>query len=175
MPRFPLTSLLALPLLVASQGVLAQGFELDCDGAGDRAVTTVPSPMDRYAEVQCTIYGHMLRGAPGKEWVLPGTYSPVVISAQLYVEQPQVVEHAMHFRRITAETHRGREASAIFGAYAGFLLPPEDAPEVMELRAISNEGVEQRVYLFETGPGSLWGYTCQPVCEPGAPFMVMGP
>lgn len=172
MPRSLITLLLAVPIWVAAQTTSPPAFEMDCAGAGPEAVTTVPPPMDRHAEVQCTIYGHMIKGVRGTAWLPPGSQYPVMISAQLIVNQPQVVKHAMHFRRITAETHRGREAAAIFGAYAKFLLSPEDAPQVLELRAVSNEGVEQKVYLFETGPGSLWGYACEPVCNPDRPFMV---
>ena len=152
-----------------------QPIDLDCKDAKKEAVTEIPEPFEDLAAVHCTIYGHLITGSEGVLWNYPGGFAPVIIPSQMVKAEPKVVNHEMYFTSITANTLKGKEAKNIFSRFGkGFDMSEVESPaEVLELVATNNESIEQKVYLFNAGQNSIWGFACQPTCKPEMSFMVL--
>ena len=170
-----LAAIAALAILSFSSPAFAQDEMTNtCEGAPDAAVVVVPELIHGIAAVHCTIFGHVIAGPEGVLWNYPGGFSPALVPAQMLGSEPEVVNHDYYFETIEARVLGADEADA---AYSGFLEGFDErddaAPKVIELSATNQEGIEQKVYFFSVSENSVWGYTCQPICTPEVPFMVL--
>jgi hypothetical protein len=165
--------ILFLPILSTAEEKGPE-FEIPCSNAPDGAVTEVPKPISDIASIKCTIYGHILTGADGVLWNYPGGFSPVIIPSQMVRSEPEKVNHKFHFTSVTAKQLSKEEAIVVYKHFGkGFDEMPKDAPETIEIIAINQKSVSQKVYLFQLAPETIWGYACQPICKPEMSFMVM--
>ncbi|WP_044616186.1 hypothetical protein [Gynuella sunshinyii] len=165
--------ILALPLIAMAEEK-EQEFEISCQGGPEGMVTEVPGIVSALASVKCTVYGQIITGAEGVLWNYPGGFAPVIIPAQMVRSQPEKVKNEYYFTSITAKNLSKNEAIEVYKGFGqGFDQMPKDAPETTEIVATNQKGVVQKVYLFQLGPQTIWGYTCQPACKPEMSFMVM--
>lgn len=148
-------------------------FEIPCSDAPRESVTEVPKMVSDVASIKCTIYGHILTGADGVLWNYPGAFAPVIIPSQMVRSEPEKVNHQFYFTSVTARSLNKEEAiSAYKGLGDGFDVLKE-APATIEIIATNQKSMSQKVYLFQLGPETIWGYACQPTCKPEMSFMVL--
>jgi hypothetical protein len=148
-------------------------FEISCSDAPDGAVTEVPKLVSDIASIKCTIYGHILTGADGVLWNYPGAFAPVIIPSQMVLSEPEEVNHQFHFTAVTAMRLDKEEAISVYKGFGEGFDVPKEVPATIEIIATNQKSVSQKVYLFQLGPKTMWGYACQPTCKPEMSFMVL--
>jgi hypothetical protein len=151
-----------------------KGIEMDCAGAGPEAVVDMPVLFQSYAEIKCTIYGHLIAAPDGVSWHDPEDPSPVLIPAQIVRAQPKQRGHNAYFRKVSATKLDGAEAKRVYTTFMrSYKGNATVMPEVLELVAINAKNVEQVLYIFNDIEDKVWAYTCQPSCRPDLPFLVV--
>jgi hypothetical protein len=71
-----------------------------CAGTPAGAVMTLPAPLDQWAELYCTEYGHVIAARDGWRWSLPGAYRAVFVPAQTGTDFPLTLGNTSYFTRI---------------------------------------------------------------------------
>lgn len=164
---------LFFPLLVVAEEKEPE-FEISCQDGPNNMVTDLPKLVNSLASVKCTVYGQILTGADGVLWNYPGGFAPVIIPAQMVRTQPEKVNNKFHFTSVTAKKLDQKEAIEIYKGFGqGFDEMPKEPLDTIEISVTNQKGVTQRVYFFQLGPETMWGFTCQPTCKPEMAFMVM--
>ena len=168
-------------MLIHSESVLAQSsIELSCGDAPAEAVQVLPEPLNEWAQVRCTVYGHTIVSKAPWVWVYPGLTRPVHFPAQMADRQPEKVEHASHYRKVEAEQldpFKVEQAAALFGETIGLSPPPTDA--AWRITLTNQEGSSHTLFMGREGhtdkskPAQGWGFWCAPGCKSGRSFVIL--
>ncbi len=159
---------------------------IDCDEAPEPAVTNddLEESQLLHFSVECYTYGHVVGARSGYIWNLQterhGEHfipTPLTLAAR----QPgsgerrggtPIVNHDAHF---TSIAHRMMEADEVetlldtIGKTFTTMPQPQD-PSGVEILAVNNAGIEQRVLIANITEDLSVGYGCRPECEPGRLF-----
>ncbi len=170
-----------------------QEIDLDCADAPEAAIVDLPEKIRAITRVACSIYGHVL-AAPGGGTVWSANLIPVANSenvpgpallpayipteadrAELGEGKLKIVNHDAFFTSISMRSLTGAEkrerAEALIKGYAEYA--DADLPDVTEISATNNIGVEQKIYVTKTRRGETVGYFCRPDCITDSWFTVM--
>ena len=169
-------SLLALVLLTTIAGVNASATKrnivIDCAGAPAEAIVVLPEILEEWAEVRCTIYGHVIFPTDGWRWSTPNSWGPVFFPAQR-VKQPIKVHHQKYFSSITFQMVDDANAKKAFQQLQANVS--DDSPtlgETYQMVAQTESGDVYSAYFFDIRADSMWAYSCTPECRPDLPFIV---
>jgi len=174
-------ALFALSLLNIDSAAHAQSsFEIPCVDAPQSAIKDLPEPLNDWAQVRCTIYGHTIIAKAPWAWVYPGLSRPVHFPAQMADRQPEKVNHAAHYSSVEAtklEPLKVEEAAALFGDTIGLSPPPTDA--AWRITMTNQEGISHTMFMGREGrvdkskPAQGWGFWCAPGCKAGRSFVIL--
>jgi hypothetical protein len=164
----------ALMALLLS-GADARADTGDCTGTPPDAVTTLPAPLDKWATMVCTPYGHIISNKNGWIWSYPGTYAPVFVPAQMVEKAPAEVGNKIYFTKISFEKDSGPDFQTAYKVFGTGFAPDKKIPDGYRLEATSVTGSTLMLYLFDYGTYA-WGIWCgmnKFSCDPKTRFMIM--
>ena len=144
----------------------------DCAGMPAEAVVTLPSPLDRWGQIACTPYGHVLSNKKGWIWSQPGSYSPVFIPSQMVRKNPEKLGNRSYFTSIEMTKVTGDEFDNAYQAMTQGLDTDNTRPQGYRLDVTSVSGKSLRLYFFDFGE-SVWGVWCREECNPLSRFMIL--
>ena len=144
----------------------------ECDGTPSEAVIELPSPINEWGQIACTLYGHIISNKEGWVWSNVGGYSPVMIPSQMVRSNPKALGNAPYFTKIAFKQLHGVEAESAINVFEkGFDKSPA-TPNVYSMSVTSVSGKELALQFFEF-ENDHWGMWCKKVCNPDTKFMIL--
>lgn len=162
----------AFIVLISVSGYAAAGPVGDCAGTPAEAVVNLPSPLDKWGQIACTSYGHVITNKNGWIWSQPGSYSPVFIPSQMVRENPQKLGSESYFTGIDMASVEGDEFDNAYRALIEGLDTDDTRPQGYRLDATSVSGKRLKLYFFDYDE-SVWGIWCREECDPLSRFMIL--
>lgn len=144
----------------------------DCSGTPSSAVTSLPSPLDKWAQLACTPYGHIITNKDGWVWTYPGGYNPVIIPSQMVRTNPEQLANESYFTMIEMREIQGNEATAAIELFESGFDQSQTKPKVYSLQVKSVSGKSLDFKFFDYGD-SKWGMWCNKKCAPQSSFMLL--
>lgn len=131
----------------------------DCAGSPTEAVMTLPAPLNKWGEIRCTPYGHVLAAAGNWTWIWPDGSGTVFIPSQLVMSYPQLLGNRSYFTNIEMARVRGAEFDEAYDTFREGLDLREVPPDVYRADLTSVLGKVMRVYFFDYDTYA-WGMSC---------------
>ena len=157
--RWPWLFLLTLFFLNAS-GLPPRAASIgDCTGTPREAAMTLPAPLNKWGEIRCTPYGHVLAATGNWTWVWPDGSGTVFIPSQLVMNNPQLLGNRSYFTRIELSRVRGAEFDEAYATFREGLDLREVPPDAYRADLTSVSGKVMRVYFFDYDTYA-WGMSC---------------
>ena len=144
----------------------------DCEGTPKLAVIMLPEPLNNWAQILCTPYGHIITNKEGWVWSNPGSYSPVMIPSQIVRSSPEQVGNDSYFTKIEMVEVTGKKAEASIQVFEAGFDVSKSKPNVFSLRVTSISGKTLGFNFFDYGD-SQWGMWCNKDCDPNSKFMLL--
>jgi hypothetical protein len=151
-----------------------------CIGTPAGAAMTLPPPLDQWAELYCTDFGHVIAARDGWIWTLPvGRYAPVFVPSQTGTDFPKKLDNTSYFTRIEMVAVSRDEAEPALSVFDQ--LFPGDAPPraLYRLDVTSVSTGRHQIYFLDDGDGEnggRWGIWCYPDgCDPKSVFILIPP
>ncbi len=164
----PTVTFIAAVTLSLAAGVSAVRAD-DCAGTPANAVMNLPQPLARWGQIVCTPYGHIISSHDGWIWSNVGSYSPVMIPAQMVVDHPAATGNRSYFTK-------GDKYYDIYNIFHSQMGPDGKLPTVYRLDVESVPGppvTHLTLYFFDYG-ASAWGMWCpHEKCDPTSKFMIL--
>ena len=151
--------LLALVVWIGPDASLRAAAVGDCTGSPSEAVMTLPSPLNKWGEIRCTPYGHVLAGTGNWTWIWPDGSGTVFIPSQLVMSNPQFLGNRSYFTDIQVTRVRGAEFDEAYATFREGLDLQEVPPDVYRADLTSVSGKAMRVYFFDYDTYA-WGMSC---------------
>ena len=100
--------LVVLVLTVFAQPLARAGTPvIDCAGSPAEAVMVLPVPLNKWGQITCTPYGHVLAPTGNWTWIWPDGSGTVFIPSQLVMTNPELLGNRSYFTHIEATRVRG--------------------------------------------------------------------
>lgn len=131
----------------------------DCAGSPPEAVMMLPAPLDKWGQINCTPYGHVLAGRGNWTWIWPDGSGTVFIPSQLVMNNPQLLGNRSYFTRIEIMRVRGAEFDEAYATFREGMDLREVAPDGYRADLTSVSGKTMRVYFFDYDTFA-WGMSC---------------
>ncbi|UZJ43817.1 hypothetical protein OOT55_14290 [Marinimicrobium sp. C6131] len=144
----------------------------DCKGTPSSAVTSLPEPLNKWGQIVCTPYGHIITNKEGWIWSNPGSYSPVMIPSQIVRDNPEPLANESYFTKIEMSEVSGKEAQESVNLFEKGFDTSESMPSVYSLNVTSSSGKSLDFKFFDYG-NSQWGMWCNKECDPNSKFMLL--
>lgn len=144
----------------------------DCVGTPADAAVDLPFPLDKWAQIVCTPYGHIISNKNSWIWSYPGGYAPVFIPSQMVQNDPKELGNNSYFAKIDMTSVGGDEFLNAYSVFHAGLDPTEAKPSGYRLDVTSNSGESLKFYFFDYGD-SAWGIWCRETCDPKLRFMML--
>jgi hypothetical protein len=153
--------LILLALIVLAQpGAPRAGTPIiDCAGSPPEAVMTLPPPLDKWGQITCTPYGHVLAATGNWTWIWPDGSGTVFIPSQLVMTNPQLLGNRSYFTDIEVTRVRGDEFDQAYATFREGLDLSEVPPDVYRADLTSVSGKAMKVYFFNYDTFA-WGMSC---------------
>lgn len=147
--------------------------DTDCTGSPPQAVMTLPKPLDKWGEVACTIFGHVLTSKKGWLWMLPALRQPVMLPSQMVDRMPKPLGNTSYFTSIEVVRVNGDEFEAAYQTFHQGLDPHETLPEGYRVDLLSVSGKTMRLYFFDYNTYA-WGMECPgTICNRNSRFVIL--
>ncbi len=174
--------ILALAVSVPLMGVLTYGSttfanegnpdEVACAVAPE-AVTTLPAPLSRWAQVRCTSAGYIITGREGWVWVEPTHKALVVIPSQQLGAQPDLRDNSAYFTKVAVTKVSGEEFDAAYEVFHAGFDPKDAKPTGYRVELTTMSGSDIRLYMFDYFTYG-WGMACsKEACDPSSRFVML--
>jgi len=144
----------------------------DCAGTPADAVVELPPPLDKWGQIACTPYGHIITNRDGWIWSYPAAYAPVFVPSQMVRDDPKELGNKSYFSRIDMTKVDGAELDAAYSVFQEGFDKDERTPTGYRLDVTSNFGKSLKLYFFDYGD-SAWGIWCRDKCDPSSRFMLL--
>ncbi len=131
----------------------------DCAGSPAEAVMTLPAPLDKWGQITCTPYGHVLAGRGNWTWIWPDGSGAVFIPSQLVMNNPELLGSRSYFTRIEIMRVRGTEFDEAYETFREGMALREVPPDAYRADLTSVSGKVMRVYFFDYDTFA-WGMSC---------------
>lgn len=176
--------ILALALSIPLFGVLTYGSttfanedELGALGAAceasPNAVTTLPAPLSRWAQVRCTSVGYVITGREGWIWIEPSNKALVVIPSQSFEGNADIHDSNAYFTKIEVTKVTGDEFEKAYEVFHAGFDPKDAKPAGYRLDVTTMDGTDIRVYMFDYFTYG-WGMACsKEACDPSSRFVML--
>lgn len=156
----PWSWLILLVLSVFVSGAPRAGTPIiDCAGSPVEAVMTLPPPLDRWGQITCTPYGHVLAATGNWTWIWPDGSGTVFIPSQLVMSNPQLLGNRSYFTDIAVTRVRGNEFDEAYATFREGLDLSEVPPDAYRADLTSVSGEVMKVYFFDYD-SFAWGMSC---------------
>jgi len=143
----------------------------DCAGSPDAAVMKLPFPLNKWAQVECTKYGHVLASQDSWIWILP-TAGPVLVPSQVTMGEPREVGSDAYFTKIAITPVRGDEFKETYGTLTSDLDKDEVKPDGYRVDITTSGGESLKIYFFDYDTYA-WGMDCSSSCDVNARFILL--
>ncbi len=145
---------------------------IDCGTSPPDAVLVLPPPLDRWGQIVCTPFGHVLTSHPDWIWNYPGGFVPAMFPSQMVDGDPEPVGNESYFTSIViAQVDDAEYRHAYEVMHRGF-APDGTQPVGYRVDLTSVSGRTQRLYLLDYGDVG-WGISCaNGECDQKSSFMM---
>jgi hypothetical protein len=150
----------ALPLSTPVVGQNAHGC------AGSDAVVSLPTPLNKWAQILCTPYGQVITGGDGWIWVEPVRDALVVIPSQTLDGNAKPVgdsgdskDTKAYFTKIVMTKISGEEFDRAFQTFHADFEPKDGKPAGYRLELTTAAGDGLQLYFFDYVTYG-WGIAC---------------
>jgi hypothetical protein len=143
----------------------------NCSGSPDAAVTKLPFPLNKWGQVSCTKYGHVLTSHDGWIWFLPSA-GAVLVPSQVTMGDPKEVGNEDYFTKIEIAQVKGDEFKNAYGKLMTNLEKDEVKPDGYRVDITTSSGDTLKIYFFDYDTYA-WGMDCTSSCDPEARFIVL--
>lgn len=158
----------AVPAVAADD--IAPGH--DCSGSPPDAVLNLPAPLNRWGQILCTPYGHILGSRKGWMWLMPDL-DPVLIPAQVPENAPQKIGNSAYFSKIEVARVKGEEFNQAYKTFHQGFDDQEIKPDAYRVDMTTAQGKSFHMYFFDYDTYA-WGMECPGnQCETDSRFMVL--
>jgi hypothetical protein len=142
-----------------------------CEASAD-AVTTLPAPLDRWADIVCTDSGPVITGREGWVWIEPRHNAQVVIPSQSFGSRAEGGSVA-YFTKIDVSKVTGEEFERAYEVFHAGFDPKDAKPAAYRLDIVTAAGNEVRLYLFDYFTYG-WGMACsKDACDASSRFVML--
>ena len=131
----------------------------DCAGSPPEAVMTLPAPLNKWGQITCTPYGHVLAGRGNWTWIWPDGSGTVFIPSQLVMNNPERLGNSSVFTGIEIMRVRGAEFDEAYATFREGMDLREVPPDGYRADLTSISGKMMRVYFFDYDTYA-WGMSC---------------
>jgi hypothetical protein len=146
--------------------------EARCAGSMD-AITTLPEPLDRWAQLLCTESGYVITGRKDWIWIEPTHSALVVIPSQSYGRYAETKDDDGYFTRIELTKVTGEEFDKAYEVFHAGFDPKDAKPSAYRLDVTTMAGNDIRLYLFDYFTYG-WGMACsKEACDPSSRFVML--
>src|SRR5882762_2999797 len=185
------TRLFAVALFAS---VIAMGSSLFSPGAAQdsscgvspaEAVTTLPAPLDKWAQILCTQSGQVITGHEGWVWIEPTRHAIVLIPSQNLKADPDGVAidpdaakaggaaDKSYFTKVEFTKVSGDEFAKVYEVFHAGFDANDGNPTAYRLDLKTMSGKAMRLYLFDYFTYG-WGMACsQDTCDPASRFVML--
>jgi hypothetical protein len=162
---------IAAPLRFASPAVALEGH--DCAGSPEDAVTKLPMPLAKWAQIACTPIGHILMSHEDWIWVMPDASGTVFVPSQIVDAEPEQLGNKSYFTRIEVRPVKGEEFEEAYGTFHVGFDDKEVKPDAYRVDITTVWGKSMRLFFFDYD-SYAWGMTCPDnKCDIDSRFMVL--
>jgi len=131
--------------------------ENDCRGTPSEAIVTLPAPLRKWGQIECTPYGHILVGRDGWVWAQLDGGSKVFVPSQMVDRDPELLGNTSYFTAIEVSQLDNEITEGALRLFEAGLDMSEKA-EGYRLDATSVSGSKLTLYFFDFGSfaGGMW-------------------
>ena len=173
---------LALALSVPLMGILMYGSttfanegnpDEEACAVGPEAVTTLPAPLSRWAQVRCTSAGSIITGREGWVWVEPSHNALVVIPSQTLGPEANLHDSSSYFTKAEVTKVSGEEFDKAYEVFHAGFDPKDAKPAGYRIELTTMAGNDIRLYMFDYFTYG-WGMACsKDACDPSSRFVML--
>ena len=174
--------ILALALSVPLMGVLMYGSttfanegnpDEEACAVAPEAVTTLPAPLSRWAQVRCTSAGYIITGREGWVWVEPNHNALVVIPSQTFGAEADLHDSTSYFTKVAATKVTGEEFDKAYEVFHAGFDPKDAKPAGYRIELTTMSGNDIRLYMFDYFTYG-WGMACsKDACDASSRFVML--
>lgn len=156
-----------------AQSVAAAG---PCEGASKEAVIELPEPLNNWAQVLCTPYGHVISNKVGWVWERTDGSRPVIamIPSQMVKSNPKPLGNGSYFKKITLERASAAESERAIRNFEQGFSKHSNIANVYKSTITPANGSSLAFQFFEYDDGK-WGMQCEENCTTDFRFTVSNP
>jgi hypothetical protein len=173
--RYGILGLAMSASLLCGLGVAstASGEEATKCGSAPDAVTTLPAPLSRWAQVVCTDAGYVITGRDGWLWVEPKHNAVVIIPSQSFGRYAETKDSSSYFTKVEVTKVTGEEFEKAYEAFHTGFDPKDAKPAAYRLDVTTMAGNDIRLYMFDYFTYG-WAMPCsKETCDPGSRFVML--
>jgi len=161
-------------VIILIPGLLAAAPNGSCNGTNKDAVTELPGPLNHWAQVICTPYGHAISNRAGWVWESPEGLRPVIamIPSQMVKSNPKRLGNESYFKEITLERATPAAASRAISKFEKGFSKQSKIPSMYTSKIVSTTGQELEFQFFEY-EDDRWGMYCDKNCGADFRFMIL--
>ncbi len=165
--------LILLSVILPTAAYGNDGFLINCEGTPKEAVTELPAPLNKWASLACTKYGHVIGPAEKWLWTVPGGFSPIFVPSQMVKTNPKKVGNSSYFTQI--KLIKEKDNSLLGELLKGFdTSGANDTTDIYKLTVKNNQNLSQTLYFIDDRTDSnKWGVWCRNECKETTQFMLL--
>jgi len=150
----------------------ADGRQMAACAESPSAVTTLPAPLDRWAQVRCTSAGYAITQREGWLWIEPNHNALVIIPSQTLNRQ-MGLDGGSYFTKIEVTKVTGEEFDKAYEVFHAGFDPKDAKPAGYRLDVTTMEGNDIRLYMFDYFTYG-WGMACtEDACDQSSRFVML--
>jgi len=149
------------------------------------AVTTLPAPLDKWAQILCTQTGQVITGHEGWVWIEPTRHAVVIIPSQnmkadrdgVAVDQDAAKDgrkaDKSYFTKVELTKVSGDEFAKVYEIFHAGFDANDGQPTAYRLELKTMSGKAMRLYMFDYFTYG-WGMACSDeACDPHSRFVML--
>jgi hypothetical protein len=162
---------IAAPLRFTSPAIALEGH--NCADAPDDAVTRLPMPLAKWAQLACTPIGQILMSHEGWVWIMPDASGTVFVPSRIADKPPEELGNSSYFTKIDVQPVKGEEFEEAYRAFHIGFDDKEVKPDAYRVDITTISGETMRMFFFDYD-SYAWGMTCPDnKCDIDSRFMVL--
>ena len=151
--------------------------QMDCSRPPATAVTQLPDPLGRWAQLECGAGGQKLVAAPGWLWRYPNSWFDRPFAPAGVPDASIGEPGAKYFVEIAIEALTGADAQSVHERFSRSIPAYADAHDhapatFYRVTAENNLGHEMEFWFPAMSDTDLWGVLCVPGCRPDYAFLI---
>src|SRR6266850_4648490 len=175
------------PMIAMGSSLFSPGAAQDssCGVSPAEAVTTLPAPLDKWAQILCTQTGQVITGHEGWVWIEPTRHAVVIIPSQnmkadrdgVAVDQDAAKDgrkaDKSYFTKVELTKVSGDEFAKVYEIFHAGFDANDGQPTAYRLELKTMSGKAMRLYMFDYFTYG-WGMACSDeACDPHSRFVML--